>query len=94
MTNLRDSVAQEAAAVSDAAQATMSEHLGEQHEDHVAVVLAQTSHHSLIQLDELGGRSIGREERSQQRAEPPVLQDGLEQLPALGLSAANKHLVR
>ena len=58
-------------------------HLGEQHEDDVTVVLAQTLHHFLIQLDELGRRSIGGEERRQQRAQPPVLQDGLQQLSAL-----------
>lgn len=53
------------------------QHLGEQHEDQVTVVLAQTLGHFLVQWDELGGRSIGSEERREQRAQPPVLQDGL-----------------
>lgn len=56
----------------------IASHLGQQHEDHVAVVLTEEPHHLLVQLYELRRRSIGSKERRQKRAEPSVLQNGLQ----------------
>lgn len=70
----------------------ITSHLGQQHENHVTVVLTQEPHHFLVELYELRGRSIGSKERRQKRAEPPVLQNGLQHSSAFWFSATDEHL--
>lgn len=72
----------------------MTAHLGQQHENHITVVLTQKLHHFLIQLYELRRRSVGSKERWQERAEPSVLQNGLKDFSAFWFSATYKHLER
>ena len=70
----------------------VTRHLGQQHENHITVVLAQKLHHLLIELDELRGRSTGSEERRQEGAKPSVLQNGLKDFSAFWFSATDKYL--
>ena len=69
-------------------------HLGQQHENHITVVLTQKLHHLLIELDELRRRSTGSEERRQEGAKPSVLQNGLKDSSAFWFSATDKYLKR
>lgn len=66
--------------------------LGEEHEDDVPAVGVQGVDHLFVQGHQLGRRGIGREEGREEVAEAAVLQDGLQDVPALRLNTLDKHL--
>lgn len=66
--------------------------LCKQHENDVGRVEVQRRHHVLVEEDELIRRSVGGEERRDERTETPLLQDGLQDAAALLCITLNEHL--
>lgn len=70
----------------------MLANLCKQHEDDIGGVHVQGRHHVLVEEDELLRRSVGGEERRDERAETPLLQDCLQDAATFFGISLNEHL--
>lgn len=75
-----------------ATPSNMLANLCKQHENDIGRVEVQRRHHVLVEEDKLIRRSVGGEERRDERTETPLLQDGLQDAAALLCITLNEHL--